>query len=237
MYNTLKNMFHVRVVRILFTTVFLTAIFCGCALNKIDVDIQTNDSENETEIIHSEIPVIKGMSDEFCKQINAQLQEYTDSKINTFREEAANTAGEREGKAKLNITEEVKFNKKNLLSVVGEYFEYTSGMTGAVSRTAVNIDTESERRIYLCDLFNDEEYVDMLNARLEKISADDKYSDIWEKPVIGEMQNESFYFSDDGLVIYYPPYELSYYARGFVEFTVPYSELYGYLKPEYSVLY
>ena len=77
----------------------------------------------------------------------------------------------------------------------------------------------------------------MLNARLEKLSLTDEYSDIWEKPVVGEAQNENFYLSNGGLVLYYKPYELSYYSRGFVEFTIPYSELYGYLKPEYAVLY
>ena len=77
----------------------------------------------------------------------------------------------------------------------------------------------------------------MLNARLATISLKVEYADIWEQPVIGEEQNECFYLTDDGLVIYYPPYELSYYARGFVEFVIPYSELYGYLKPEYVLLY
>lgn len=237
MYNTLKNVFHKREVRVFLCGVLCAVILCGCTLNRIDVDFKTDSSENETVIIHTEIPVVKGMNEEFCGQINTEYSEYTQSRINSFNENAVNTEGEREGKARLNITQEVKFNKKKLLSIVGECFEYTSGMTGAMSRIAVNIDTESEKRIYLCDLFNDEEYVDMLNARLEKISDSDKYSDIWEKPVIGEAQNENFYFADDGLVIYYPPYELSYYARGFVEFTVPYSELYGYLKPEYSELY
>ena len=73
----------------------------------------------------------------------------------------------------------------------------------------------------------------MLNSRLEKMSRQAEYSDLWEKPIITDAQNEYFYFNDKGIVIFYPPYELSYYARGFVEFVIPYEDLYGYLKPEY----
>ena len=52
-----------------------------------------------------------------------------------------------------------------------------------------------------------------------------------------DEQNEYFYFTDKGIVIFYPPYELSYYSRGFVDFTIDYEDLYGYIKPEYSRKY
>lgn|GEM_PF-342001 len=240
MYNTVKGILSRRNgvgIGITALTILFMTVMCSCAPNSVRVNIIKDEREGENEIICVEIPEISGMSEEFTGSINDELKQYAADKIDAFTAEAEKTKDERDGKARLDTVQEVKFNKKNFLSVVGESFEYTSGMTGASSRIALNIDTESEKRLYLCDLFNDDEYVGMLNARLDKISAGEEYADIWERPVIGEEQNECFYLSDKGLVIYYPPYELSYYARGFVEFTVPYSELYGYLKPEYTVLF
>ena len=39
--------------------------------------------------------------------------------------------------------------------------------------------------------------------------------------------------TDEDLVIFFSPYELSYYAKGFIEFPVRMTELNGILKEEY----
>lgn len=215
----------------------LITLFYGCTFGGVKVTKEIEENETENEIIFIETPKIKGMGEEFSNTINQQIEESIKAKKENFLDRAKATKEERDKKAKLEISQKVTYNKNDLLSIVSECFEYTSGLTGAVSRMVVNIDTKSEKRIYLKDLFNDEEYIEFLNAKLLKMSEKEEYSDIWEKPVIEEAQNEYFYLADDGLVIFYPPYELSYYARGFVEFCIPYSELYGYLKPEYTVLY
>ena len=64
----------------------------------------------------------------------------------------------------------------------------------------------------------------------------DEYSDLWEKPQIKESNQRDFYVTQQGLVIFYQPYDLSYYARGFVEFTIDYADISGYLKEEYRRL-
>ncbi|MBQ3471379.1 MAG: DUF3298 domain-containing protein [Clostridia bacterium] len=64
----------------------------------------------------------------------------------------------------------------------------------------------------------------------------DEYAELWEKPVIKDTSQTNFYIEDGKLVLYYQPYDLSYYARGFVEFRLPLKELSGYLKEEYRRL-
>ena len=59
----------------------------------------------------------------------------------------------------------------------------------------------------------------------------EEYGELWQKPEI--KKNQDFYITDDDLVIYYQPYELSYYARGFIEFPIRLIELKGYLKEDY----
>ena len=221
-------------------SVFLLCVvcFCGCSSNKVKVKFINNDYETETQVVNMQIPEFVNVgTKEFCEELNNNYEEYSKDLLNSFIDDSESMKDNRTGKSKLDMKQEIKYNKKGLFSLVSEIYEYTEGTYGVSKRRVLNVDVTNSRVILLSDLFSDDAYIDMLNSKLEKLSEDSMYSDLWEKPQITDEQNEYFYFDDKGLVIFYPPYELSYYARGFVELTIPYSELYGYLKPEYSVLY
>lgn len=213
-------------------------ILCSCSSNKVKMELTNKDYETDNEIIYLEIPSFHGLgTKELNDEINNDYEIYSHELLNSFIDTSNNSKENRAGKSKLEMKNEIKYNKNGLFSLVGEIYKYTQGAYGASDRRILNVDVTNSKIVLLEDLFIDGEYVELLNSKLEKISKDATYSDLWEKPVITNKQNECFYFDDKGLVIFYPPYELSYYARGFVEFTIPYSELYGYLKPEYSILY
>ena len=219
-------------------TVALAIVLCSCAPNKVKMELTSKDYETDNEIIYLEIPSFHGLgTKELNDEINDDYEEYSQELLNSFIDISNNSIENRAGKSKLEMKNEIKYNKNGLFSLVGEIYRYTQGAYGASDRRILNVDVSNSKIILLEDLFIDDEYIDLLNSKLEKLSQEAMYSDLWEKPVITDKQNECFYFDDKGLVIFYPPYELSYYARGFVEFTIPYSELYGYLKPEYSMLY
>ena len=74
----------------------------------------------------------------------------------------------------------------------------------------------------------------MINERMSEHS--EEYQELWEKPEIKPEHQTDFYLDGDSLVIFFQPYELSYYARGFVEFPLPLDELAGYMKEEYRRL-
>jgi hypothetical protein len=42
----------------------------------------------------------------------------------------------------------------------------------------------------------------------------------------------NYVFTRDGILFYYNPYEIAAYARGAIQFTIPYSELNGIVKKE-----
>lgn len=63
----------------------------------------------------------------------------------------------------------------------------------------------------------------------------DKYSELWEKPEITNENENRFYMTDTDLVIFFPPYELSYYAKGFIEFPIPLEEINPILKDHYKL--
>lgn len=219
----------------LLTVTFFAIILSGCSFGGVDVDISVEEYETDNECVYIEKAVISGLSDkEFEQKVNSSSDETINNVLKSFLENSQNSKEMRIGKAKLDVKQKVIYNKNSVISVIGECFEFTEGFNGKNTRIIKNINTQSNCELKLSDIFCDEKYVDMLNSRLEKMSQEAQYSDLWEKPTITDAQNEYFYFSDEGIVIFYPPYELSYYARGFVEFTISYDELYGYLKPEYS---
>ena len=102
----------------------------------------------------------------------------------------------------------------------------------------VNIDVSGEKEVKLADLFADDGYVStlnrMINEEMEKHS--EEYKDLWAKPEIKQEHQTDFYIQDDDLVIFFQPYDLSYYARGFVEFRLDLEDLSGYMKEEYRRL-
>lgn len=229
MYNLIKK---------IILLILCSLTFCGCSSNKVKLQIENSNYETENEIIYIEVPEFKGLGKkEFNDEISGNYENYSKDLLNSFIKDSEERSPNRAGKSKLEVKQEEKYNKNGLYSLISEIYEYTEGAYGVSRRRILNVDIVNSKVLLLEDLFNDDKYIDMLNSKLWKLSEDSMYSDLWEKPVINTEQNEYFYFDNKGLVIFYPPYELSYYARGFVEFTIPYSELYGYLKPEYSVLY
>ncbi len=97
----------------------------------------------------------------------------------------------------------------------------------------------AKKEVKLADLFADDGYVStlnrMINEEMEKHS--EEYKDLWAKPEIKTGTSDGFLYSrDDDLVIFFQPYDLSYYARGFVEFRLDLEDLSGYMKEEYRRL-
>lgn len=227
--------------KVLCAGLVLTVLLTSCAA----IGVKVNKSENKYETDYSEVTAegiqLSGLPGaEFEKSINAELKQQVDSSLVAFDSLAAeNSSNVRMGnRCILNITWEEKYNKNGFLSVVEEEYVYTGGAHGTTVRIPKNIDITGEKVVKLKDLFMDEGYVTTLNRLInERLSEhSDEYSELWEKPEIKEEHQENFYIQDDKLVIFFQPYELSYYARGFVEFPLPLDELSGYMKEEYRRL-
>ena len=99
-----------------------------------------------------------------------------------------------------------------------------------------NIDTKNGVYLSFKDMFNDNTYLNRINSYISSLlqTNPEKFDELWKTPTVSENQN--FYITSQGIVIFYPPYELSYYSKGFVEIEIPYKEIESYLNPNYSFL-
>ncbi|MGN0148919.1 MAG: DUF3298 and DUF4163 domain-containing protein [Clostridia bacterium] len=225
---------------ILILGVFL--LLYGCApYRSAHFMITPKQYETDFSSVEAEELSFSGMENtDFQTELNTKLSDELSSSLINFdslaQENSSNvTMG---NKSVFNNKWEEKYNKNNFISLINEEYIYLGGAHGSTAWYPLNIDTAAGKTLTLDDLFSDPGYKDTLNRMINELieKNPDEYKDLWEKPEIKESNQKDFYILDNKLVIFYQPYDLSYYARGFVEFPLKLEELSGHLKEEYRRL-
>ena len=207
-------------------------VLAACARG---VRIESDDKSYSTDTIFvdAKIPRIAGLGSESLEEsINEEYEEVVEKLLEEFSESARKTGD----KSTFTVTTTEHYNKKGFFSVVTEIDSCIRDAHKARRRLTKNIDTRLCEEVPLSGLFEGDGYIDMINARLREIVEKDKenFSGLWATPKLSE--NQDYYINEESLVLCYPPYELSYYERGFVEIPLPLSDMSGYLKPAYRNL-
>lgn len=224
--------------------VILTVIalfLCGCA-SGTDAKIDFTHSSYQTNLADVSVQgfeVSKIADKEFMAQINSEVASDIDGAMVSFDTMVSESREDlRMGnKCVLEITQEVKTNERGILSVVEEHYVYTGGAHGSYMLYPRNYDFNQSKRIYLSDLFADDGYKEALNRLISELVTEnaEEYDELWEKPQIADSHEYDFYFEGDKLVIFFQPYTLSYFAKGYITFPIKLSDLSGYMKEEYRV--
>lgn len=220
-------------------------LICGCSrVSSYTVKTLTDEAETDYSTVHTETLEFGGFQNkEYQSELNEQLlgdvKNITDEFDKTARE-AAETLPEGI-KAALNITQKVTLNENGILSFITENYTYLGGAHGTTVWIPYTINTgeENPHILELRELFKTEDdYIDTINRLIDKLVEEDpeKYSGLWAEPHINAQDHQNrFYLTDEELVIFFPPYDLSYYAKGFIEFPIHRTELNGLLKEEYRI--
>ena len=119
----------------------------------------------------------------------------------------------------------IALQNESMVSIVRSY--YANSVTGAAHPSnfqfSETFDLATGDKLSLGDCFTDPDagrtrVLDLL----EQKGADAGYA---RASLESELNDAYFYFSDEGLVIYYQPDTLAPYAAGLLEFTLPYADL------------
>ena len=230
-----KNRIMPAIICILMTLAFI----CGCS-GSAGTKIKTDTVKYETEelIIKCDTLEFSGMSDlELEQRLNSDYSCNTESIINMIN---GSEKRDKAGGTKYSYDNHIEIAENNdmILSIVTEEYIYTGGAHGNLVRSSENIYMPESRTLQLKDLFSDDSYKELLERKMNELAAanPEEYAELWEKPTIGDEEEDNFYIDDGHLVIYFQPYELSYYARGVVEFPVKLADISGYLKEEFRTL-
>jgi hypothetical protein len=125
------------------------------------------------------------------------------------------------------------FNER-YISFTQQNYDYTGGAHGMPYWVPHTFDLETGNELKLSDIVanSEEEFKDIVTAQFTEMYNVDPgmYWDDSVQYVHDETDLESaFYLTQNGLVIYYGPYELAPYAAGFQEIVVPYDKLELYI--------
>ncbi len=214
----------------------------GCAaFGGYKIKINKEEQETDYSSVYAEIIEFDGFKNkEFQSELNISVSDDVSAAISQFDSLALEAKEDMPAgvKSALHITQDIKRNSDDIISFIEEHYIYLGGAHGSTSwypRT-VDVIAKEPHILTLDELFCDE-YISILNTKIDEMVEDnpDKYSELWAEPHIMEENKNRFYITDTDLVIFFPPYELSYYAKGFIEFPIPLSDINHILNERYRV--
>lgn len=238
MFNSLTG----GIKKIINPVLLVAALISGCSSEgSCDASITSDEFETDYSSVYAEVIEFNGMENkDYQSELNSSVAQDVSHAVNEF-DTLADEASENLPagvKAAFKVTQEVKRNSGGFLSFIETHYIYLGGAHGNISWYPRNIDLLSPEphNITLSELFNDDGYTETINRIITRLAKEnpDKYSELWEKPEINKDSQNRFYITDSDLVIYFPPYTLSYYGKGFIEFPIRLSEISGILKDEYK---
>jgi hypothetical protein len=188
------------------------------------------------------IPQFVGLSDAaFRAKLNGDLKARLESIAQGVQD---NIAEQNEGYEKYPEWEYYNYYEDLYYRIVGVHHDvlvimlygyiYMGGAHGMPVMEAINIDTINNKVLRFEDLFIKVDYEKILLKEIQDLwLKDEVYEFGFAKEVDYLPLDSAFYFEEGNLNVFYPPYELASYARGFVEFSIPLAKLSEILKDEY----
>lgn len=218
------------------------AVVCGCsAVHGISWETAADEFETDYSSVYAERIIFKGMEDEqYESGLNMSVDEDVTQAVNEFdaMAQAAATEIPENIKSIFKVTQKIKRCKGDFISLIEEHYIYIGGAHGSTAWFPRNIyiGDETPHNLSLGDLFEDERYLEKINTIIKRMTEEEseKYSELWDEPIVVEETENRFYITDNDIVIFFPPYTLSYYAKGFIEYPIKLTEIEGLLKPEYK---
>ncbi len=118
------------------------------------------------------------------------------------------------------------YNNNCFLSFYSDNYQFTGGAHGLTIRTSSTFNLKTGYPVLLNVFFkgNYQNYIlhEIIKQADEIMAEDPVLFEDYKKRIIKNFNPNSFYLTDNGIVIYYQQYEIAPYSTGIVEFTIPY---------------
>lgn len=205
-------------------------------ISENDVAIRTENISLENGLkAQVQYPVLEGLADRNVQdRINALFKEQAEQALQegkTNAEELAPLLSENPEipwRCETYFNYRVKYNQNGLLSVVLQNYQYAGGAHGSTVQTAFTVNLQDGRQYALQDLFQENaDYAAVINRGIADQLELRGLTEALFEPFAGIKQDQSFYLSDNGIVVYFGQYEILPYAAGIQEFTIDYAALDG----------
>lgn len=148
-----------------------------------------------------------------------------ESKINSFLKNKFIVEHNCEIDETLDINYKLQYAKNDIVNIIEQGYSYYKGAAhGNSTRNSIIINMKTGQIYTLESLFKkDADYISCIS---NKINNEMKKSDMaLIKKFVHIDKDEQFYLTNDGIMVFFPPYKYTPYAEGFVEFKITYEEL------------
>lgn len=198
----------------------------GVKVNQAEKAYETGMSEAKAEIPQFECTKNR----EFAEIMNEEYENMILALLDEFMERTQKQTQ----KCEFDLENSVKLNNGRIVSVVCEGEAYTGGAHAEKFRMCRTMDFDEGKTLTISDVFSDDAWKQAADVKMLALaqSGEERYRDLWQQPETKDLNPENFYLKDDAVVVYFPPYELSYYRKGFVEFELKYKEFSGYMNED-----
>lgn len=125
-------------------------------------------------------------------------------------------------------TYEVPYSHNQLLSIYYDRYQFKGGAHGNTVRASNTWHVENGTSVGLGDFFTGSYYKSIFyefitgEIKKQKKQGNTYYFDDYAKNVFQYFDENNYFLSDEGFVIYYPLYTIAAYAQGIPVFVVPY---------------
>jgi hypothetical protein len=176
-----------------------------------------------------------GMAQTAMEQSNSLFQDCVEQAFQQFQELA--TAAWNSGLPEsikngltFRVDYEVFRNDERWVSLVQQGYQFTGGAHGMSWQKGFTFDTKAGRQVRLAALFVDgSAYGERLTQVVRREGAERKLP-LWNFTGVGP--DAAYYLTNEGLMLFYLPYEIAPYSSGTIRILVPYASLADILRPE-----
>ena len=198
-----------------------------CNENTITVKAKELKYSNDIVDIKINFPQIEGgIKKEILDKVNKDIEEYSmnfKNDIEKIAKEHSEDAKKLGYKINPYVGENdynISYNCNNILSIPINYYQYTGGAHGMTYKVSFNYDLNTGDKIKLSSLFepgfNYKEYINNVIMDTIKKNPDNYFKEEFK----GIKDDQDFYVSKDGIVIYFQSYDIAPYATGIPEFII-----------------
>lgn len=192
-------------------------------------------------------PVVTIKSDKASEKISARLNEFQSAYregADAIKSAALAQMDEARSDApyEYNCSVSVARGDTAVLSLVYDIYTYSGGTHGYTARTARCFDIQSGDELALEDITEDAQTLkEFIYGYVLNLAAGEKYTfegesiffEDFNAALIELIDGDSWYFANDGLVIFADPYSIASFVQGRIDFVIPYDVLSGLINDKY----
>jgi len=232
---------------------FILVLFSSCVKENLFEFKETLIEKNEPvkiEVIYPKLNDVSDVSSKINKSIETSLAEQIaffeedtsnltlDGAISQFENRFVDFKNEFEANAQpweVIINSEIVFQSMYVITISIDSYTFTGGAHGNSVITLLNFDPETGNLYSQDDVFKkSNEFTELVKQHF-KTESEAKKTNNQDVYFFGEdfRLPENIGFNEEGVIFLYNTYELSSYAGGITEFTIPYTEIYKFLNINY----